>query len=347
MFGFNFNRNARAGDLLELFLVAAISSLLLTRFYLELTHYPQIGGSLHIAHMLPGGLLMLTAIVILVSFIGYRTQRLASVIGGLGFGLFIDEIGKFITSDNNYFFQPTVALLYIIFVLLFLSFRRLSHVQKLSQTEYLLNALALTEEAVLHDLDSAERKRIQQYLHHADSANPLVVELTSAFERIEVIGDPTISWLGSMRNRITATYRRFITSRAGIRTVDGVFVAKAVWSIAAVLIAVANFSEVDTNQLVATWLQFTSSGAALTLVIAGVYAMRRSRLRAYDLFLKSALVEIFLTQFFAFYREGFSALPIFIVNVLLYISVRLLIAQEKRLLSRHQNPSAIATPASA
>src|SRR5688572_15774950 len=83
-------RNARAGDLLELFFVSAVASLLLTRFYLYITGYPQIGGdSLHIAHMLPGGLLMMAAIVIVLATVGHRAQQLAAIGGGIGFGLFI------------------------------------------------------------------------------------------------------------------------------------------------------------------------------------------------------------------------------------------------------------------
>jgi len=34
---------------------------------------------------------------------------------------FIDELGKFITSDNNYFFQPTISLIYIVFIIIFLN----------------------------------------------------------------------------------------------------------------------------------------------------------------------------------------------------------------------------------
>ena len=46
-------------------------------------------------------------------------------IAGAGFGTFIDELGKFITRDHDYFFRPTAGLLYVIFVLLFLAFRAL------------------------------------------------------------------------------------------------------------------------------------------------------------------------------------------------------------------------------
>lgn len=44
-------------------------------------------------------------------------QRLCALIGGIGFGLFIDELGKFITRDNNYFFQPTIGLIYAVFAI--------------------------------------------------------------------------------------------------------------------------------------------------------------------------------------------------------------------------------------
>src|SRR6266702_1490362 len=61
-------RNLDGGLFLERFLVSGVATIVLLRFYLEITGYPQVGGGgLHIAHMLWGGLLMLVAIVMLLA----------------------------------------------------------------------------------------------------------------------------------------------------------------------------------------------------------------------------------------------------------------------------------------
>ncbi|MCA9386362.1 hypothetical protein KC717_06990, partial [Candidatus Dojkabacteria bacterium] len=109
-----------AYEFLEIFFVSAIASIFLIRSFLVVTGYPQLGGGgLHIAHMLWGGFLLMIALVLMFIFISRQSAYIASIVGGVGFGTFIDELGKFITADNNYFFQPTFALLYIIFILLF------------------------------------------------------------------------------------------------------------------------------------------------------------------------------------------------------------------------------------
>src|SRR6188508_1839525 len=105
-FRHSFIRNLEGPDLFLAFLVSAVGAILVIRTYLHLSGYPQIGGGgLHIAHMLWGGLLMLVALVLLLGFLNQRAQWAGAILGGIGWGTFLDELGKFITRDNNYFFQ--------------------------------------------------------------------------------------------------------------------------------------------------------------------------------------------------------------------------------------------------
>src|SRR5262249_26166566 len=119
-------RSVALVPLYETFLVSAVVSLLAVRAGLALSGFPQLGGGgLHIAHMLWGGLLMLLSLLLLFGFVGRAVQFTAAMVSGIGFGTFIDEIGKFVTSDNDYFFRPAVALIYAVFVLLSLLARAL------------------------------------------------------------------------------------------------------------------------------------------------------------------------------------------------------------------------------
>ena len=99
-------RNLEFGGLIETFLVFSVVSIVAIRVFLNLTGFPQLGGDgLHIAHMLWGGLIMLIVLGIVLIFLNLEIRKFAAIFGGIGFGVFIDEIGKFVTGDNNYFFE--------------------------------------------------------------------------------------------------------------------------------------------------------------------------------------------------------------------------------------------------
>jgi hypothetical protein len=126
--------DSRATTRLDTFLFASAATVLITRTYLKLTNYPQVGGhsNLHIAHVLWGGLLLGIAMTIMMVSVGSIAKFWASLIGGIGFGLFIDEIGKFLTKDVDYFFKPATAIIYGVLLTAYLIGREVLHRVKLT-----------------------------------------------------------------------------------------------------------------------------------------------------------------------------------------------------------------------
>jgi len=84
-----------------------IATVIGVRLFLQLTGYPQLGGGmLHIAHLLWGGLALFVAVLLVLIWDNPGAMSSAAVLSGVGIGLFIDEVGKFITRGNDYFYPP-------------------------------------------------------------------------------------------------------------------------------------------------------------------------------------------------------------------------------------------------
>jgi chromate transport protein ChrA len=78
-------------------------------------------------------------------------------------------------------------------------------------------------------------------------------------------------------------------------------------------------------------MELVSAMVSPALVFVGLVRGRHDRLLRYRWFSLALLINIFVTQFFSFYHDQFSALPGFITNLLFYIGVRSLIKHEERL----------------
>ena len=333
-----FHRNIQAQANLELLLVSAASSLLLLRFALYLSGYPQVGGgSLHIAHMLYGGLLLLAAVVVQISFLGKRAQRVAAIIGGAGFGIFIDELGKFITKDNNYFFRPTIGIIYALFMVLYLVFNFIGRRQNLSSREYQLNALSELQEAVLRDMDATEKQHVEQLLAHADQADDITKHLKALLKRIELV--PTVdSTFHKLRRAASERYQRFWRLRGSSQIIGLIFIIEAILFVIVIFAALAtNITALDKfvhgtqnygqSLLVA---QLVSSLVAASFATVGAIKLTRNRMAGFEWFRRATLVTIFLTEFFIFTRIQFGAMPGFLINLVLLATLNFAIAQERQ-----------------
>lgn len=125
-------RREKASESILMLVIWAVASVILTRFWLNITGQPQITfGIWHIAHVLFGGMGMLIGILIMLVWSGEKARQLGVFFSGIGWGLFIDEVGKYVTKDNDYWFRPAIIIIYISFVLLFLLYRKLAGEEKI------------------------------------------------------------------------------------------------------------------------------------------------------------------------------------------------------------------------
>ncbi|MBP9818288.1 hypothetical protein KBC75_06110, partial [Candidatus Shapirobacteria bacterium] len=123
-------------------LVWGVLTVMVTRVYLSLMNWPAIAwGEWHIAHVLWGGLLMVATMIIVLAFEGQRILKNMAVLFGVGFGLFIDEIGKYLTRDNDYWFRPAFIFIYVSFVLIFLFYKYLDRQTKKTDKEVFYSIL--------------------------------------------------------------------------------------------------------------------------------------------------------------------------------------------------------------
>src|SRR5947207_2679248 len=130
-------------------LAYAVGTVLVVRLYLAMTGYPQVGtGGLHVAHLLWGGLLMLAGGNILLMVYGKGARRAGAITLGIGFGLFVDEVGKFVTRDNNYFYRPAAAIIYTTFIGLYFAFQAVRHYATVTDRVLLLEGVEALEEVI-------------------------------------------------------------------------------------------------------------------------------------------------------------------------------------------------------
>ncbi|MCA9755884.1 MAG: hypothetical protein KDA27_08795 [Candidatus Eisenbacteria bacterium] len=341
-------RNMEASEQIEAFLVSGVLAVLGIRLYLELTGYPTIGGAnLHIAHMLWGGILMLIALLVLLGFLGRGARWTGAILGGLGFGTFLDEVGKFVTHDNDYFYQPAIAIMHVVFVITYIAVRRILTARGYSENEFLVNALQELEELAVGDLDAEEKARALLYLDRVSDENPVVQPLRTLISQAKPVASPPPSLQKRIRTRVGHTYSwiaerpwfargliLFFGAQLLVKLYQGVIVV-LFFGLGRTGLADYRFTSGVLDNLsqlpVAGWGELFASLLAAALTLVGMVRIFESRLAGCYWFQRSILVSIFLTQVFMFYREQVSAVIGLFLNVSILIVLNYMIHAEEKL----------------
>ncbi len=164
-------------------LVSFAGAVILIRLFLELTGYPQVGNSeLHIAHVLWGGLLLFAASLLSLLFANRWAYSAGALLAGIGIGLFIDEVGKFITQNNDYFFPAAAPIIYAFFLLTVLLYLQVRRPSPRDARIELYHALEAFEEVLDRDLSAKERANLEARLDRVirKAEHPDTVRLANA-----------------------------------------------------------------------------------------------------------------------------------------------------------------------
>ncbi len=158
-------KRAGAARYLRFSLLSFAATVILVRLFLALTHYPQLGsGQLHIAHVLWGGLLLFVAALLPLILANRWVYAVSGVLSGIGAGLFIDEVGKFITRTNDYFYPPAAPIIYGFFLLTVLLYFEVRRAPASDARAELYHALDGLEEVLDHDLSAHEQAGVEGQL---------------------------------------------------------------------------------------------------------------------------------------------------------------------------------------
>jgi hypothetical protein len=356
-------RRPGADTYLLLTLLSFALSVSLTRLFLELTGYPQLGsGKLHIAHMLWGGLLLFMAAMLPLIFANRWVYTWAAVLSGVGIGLFIDEVGKFITQNNDYFYPPAAPIIYAFFLICVLLYLRINRWPARHPRAELYASLEMMEEVLDHDLDAQERAEIEARLRFViEAGNPELARLASnllGFFRDESIQlAPVKPGLQKrLEGRLLALEERYI-DQGRLRSSLTIGMT-AMGSFAAItsIRETANNLHLDRigssltlaiqnpNYSHAAWflaLQAFQFALGLALVLSSVYLLRGHRKGAEISFI-ALLVYLTMVDLLLFYYYQFSTIITAIVQFVLLLGV--IYYRQRYFIEDPGNPAAISQP---
>jgi hypothetical protein len=320
-------------------------SVALTRLFLEVTQYPQLGrGELHVAHVLWGGLFLFIAALLPVIWINQWIYTVSSILAGIGVGLFIDEVGKFITQSSNYFHPAAAPIVYAFFLLtvvVYLQVRRGMPDDARSTLYWALDALS---EVLDRDLEPIERQAIETRLlvvieqdenedftrlarHLIDFLNSdtltLAPEEPGLYERLA-------AWLGNFEDK-WLTLTRLKAGLVGGLIALGLF---AVYDLLQLSLSIQDPTRLSETITEVVLQGQTASASGLFwffaqvvldglvgitfLVAAGLLFFRRDRLGIF-LAVLGLLLSLTVVNLFVFYFEQFSSIFPALVQALLLL----------------------------
>ncbi|MEV4537054.1 hypothetical protein AB0J82_25075 [Asanoa sp. NPDC049518] len=331
-------RAANAVPLLMEFIVVTVATVLSIRLALFITGYPQLGGNgLHIAHVLWGGLAMAVGVMGLLSFNGRVIRPIGAFLAGVGFGLFIDEVGKFLTSDNDYFFTPSIAIMYVVIVLLVLTIHAVHGRRPLSPRELYAAALTSAAAGVTNGMTDHSRQMALRRINAAGDL-PGATAAAALVQQIPTGRDEKYD-VSQMGSRVASRIAKALRTRPAMITTIVLLLIQAVSTLGIALLILSTFlaREAGANAVlvfddpVPTAIGGASSIVAAACVVYGLVRLRQGRrVTGFRWMQRAVLIDLLLTRVFEFATYQFAAIPALAVDLLLLAALEFAIRDAVR-----------------
>jgi hypothetical protein len=324
-------------------LLSSVATVTIVRSFLALTSYPQIGSStLHIAHVLWGGLILYIAAILPLIYLNPRLHIIGAVLSGVGVGLFIDEVGKFITREYDYFFPAAAPIMYVFFLFLIILVIMIRRPPAVDGRAELVQALELVREQLYRPLDPLEKAHIEQDMSRVMSTDKSILHQDLARHLLELVRADTRSvpqkspdwWL-----RIAERFKLWLTEQR-LRWFLGI--GMALLSFLTLKNPLQEWLEEGIpNSALVAFLQAHSGRQITPIEAQGLYNVRlgleivvglmllvavivllvgKKRL-AFDLGYLSLLLSIAVLDMLLFYFEQFSTILIVVFQFILLVGV--------------------------
>ena len=187
----------RSSRLMVIVLVSCGLTVALIRLFLVLTGYPQIGNAtFHLAHALWGGLALFLAGIMALIVQNRGSAIIIALLTGVGFGLFVDEVGKFITQKNDYFFPLAAPIVYAFLLLILLLTELARRHQLRNPRAHLLAAISLSQTIADGTATPTEITAMENHIRQArtgaldDASAALLNGIESAMALTDRVAEP-------------------------------------------------------------------------------------------------------------------------------------------------------------
>ena len=300
---------------MEAVVLIAVATILATRLLLHLSGYPRVGGaSLHIAHVLWGGLALTAASLMALSLVGSGARIVTIVLAGTGLGLFLDEVGKFVTTSNDYFYKPAVAIMYVFLATIVVVARGVRDLLPRRPHEELTAAIMIVADGLAHGVTEHQRtvahKLLARAQHSDECASQTIGSIDTLLRSCPSADSSRLHdlWTGVTRWPALSILQRPVWVRAvalGLVVYSTVGVVSTLRAAATITDDVAQFAAgVDVV------------GSALASVLAMPALLSRStRTWALELLRLSCLFTVLLVQVVEFAESQFSALGNMVIGL--------------------------------